>query len=139
MGPRQTEMLTNHCSWPILIGLILMVLSRPSGGLGGITGLALISLGASAGSLRSWRKEPGLWMLSAFFLGIFFPIVMLLACGLVEEIRQRSSPDHPGSSFYDSSVATFVFAVLVLFLMGVTRTNWGLRRKGKKDRFLDDF
>ncbi len=139
MGPRQTEMLTIHSFWPLLIGLILMVLSRFFGGLGGITGVALMALGASGGSLRHWRKEPGLWMLSAFFLGLYFPTAMLLTYGLLEEICGRSSSPHPGPIFYDFSVASFVLAVLVLFLVSVTRTNWALDRKGKNNTFLDDF
>ena len=78
MNPRRTDTLITHFVWAIPIGAILIGLSRTFDGLGFVTGAGLVGLGASAGTFRDWREEPGLWMLSVFFLAQFFPMTKFL-------------------------------------------------------------
>ena len=138
MNPRRTDTLITHLVWAIPIGVILMGLSRTFDGCGGFTGFSLVWLGASAGAFRDWREEPGLWMLSGFFLAQVFPVTMIFGYGLVEDVFRPAPASCPGYCRYDFSVATIPLAVHALLLANVTRGNWNLGRKPDKYTDIDD-
>ena len=125
MSPLFADFLIARYRWIMLLGLLLLGLSRVLDGFGLITGWMAIWLGASGGSFGQYRKDSGLWMLSGLFLMIVLPGFAVLACGPISDIARAHVPS---PSDVDLWGTLFFLAVHVLFLTTVTRKSWSLRK-----------
>jgi hypothetical protein len=89
------------------------------------TGLFAISLGASGGSLVSWRYDRGLWMLAGLFFLVWVGIYGLFIYGEVRDIV-RGAPKPDLSLMIDFSLGTMFLSANLRFLFRVAKFNWTL-------------
>jgi hypothetical protein len=115
----------------MLIGMVLLAVSRSFDGLGVITGFMAIWLGATAGSLRRWQEEPGLWMLSALILAMCCTFWALTTWGRIRDVIRQVQAPFSWSLEVDVALATLLLAVLVRFSATVACTNWKLTQSGR--------
>ena len=94
-----------------------------------IPGVMAVMLGAAGGACHTWRREKGIWMLSALLL------LPALAFYIFFEIAQWMTIDSALSTFQnalfavDSLIATWLLLKQVRFLASVTRYNRHLSRQ----------
>lgn len=116
----------------MLVGLVMMVVPLMLGfGFGVLSGFTLFSLGANCNFFRTWRSEPGVWMIAillAVTLGpcwAYFEFLHLLAVfapaanravGLVGWNQIRLS--------VDAAVALLIFAENMKLVVTVAIENW---------------
>ncbi len=122
------EILISCYRWPMLIGFILLVVSRFVD-FGQITGWMAIWLGACDGSFPRWRDEPGLWMASGLFLALSSVGLAVFVLVQFQEAFQPGQVHSLSLSGFDIATATLLLAVQALFLATVTIANWSLRKK----------
>ena len=88
-------------------------------------------LGAAAGSLRKWREEPGLWMLSALILAMCCTFWALMTWGRIMDIIRQVQAPFSWASGIDIAMATLLLAILIRFSAKVAYTNWKLPQSGR--------
>jgi hypothetical protein len=86
-----------------------------------ITGVMLVGLGAMGGSFTEYRREHGIWMLGALFLGIF---AIFYAAYVYFSVVDGFAGRGPfGIVAVDAFLATSTLGFMVRFLWSVTLLN----------------
>lgn len=93
----------------------------------GMTGVYLIGLAALVGSLREWKTEPGLWMLSALFGVLFGSLFLAFVYFSIVDFLAGRGPVC-GIMAVDIAVTSMVLATMLRFTWAVTWWNRGLAR-----------
>src|SRR5436309_3242492 len=99
----------------MLVGMVLLALSRSFDGLGVITGSIAIWLGATAGSFGQWRQEPGLWMLSVLNFGMSALVWMCFVNSRIMDIVLRGRPPLPSLSDLGFLAASLLVGFMIQF------------------------
>ena len=121
----------------LILGLALIVLPRlfvQGHSVGMFTGGCLVTHGVFSFSLRSWKTNRGLWMLSALLLCFYGPLYIYIQgreifslLNNVVLIGNRPLAATVAEAV-DSALAIFVFGLLVRFVLAVTVYNWSFSR-----------
>lgn len=112
--------------WLMIAGLVFMVLRLA------MSGMFLLGLGATAGSLRGWKTEPGLWMLGALFGASFGMFQVAFVYFSVVDFFAGRGPA-VGILAVDISLSSAVLTVLVRFCWSVTHRNRDLVRRSESN------
>jgi hypothetical protein len=96
-------------------------------GVGAITAVFTMGLGASAGSLQKWKSERGLWMLACVFL---VPLVVFYVCWMTNNVLDQLRGAQPAglAIVLDAAAATLVMQAQIRFLINVGRQNYQYSR-----------
>src|SRR5579864_6308643 len=104
MKSHYMHVLITHYRWPLVLGLILCAASPSFHSFGVFSAWMAMGLGATGGTFREWRSEPGLWMLSVFFLSIFAPLWAILISGIVLDVMRQGFAPPPLLHLLDFSI-----------------------------------
>ena len=92
VSEERLDSLINRARWYFLLAVALILLEFAYG-IGSASAVMAIGLAATGGSLRSWRTERGLWMLSALFLVLNGVIYCVIEYGQLRDLFDgRHSP-----------------------------------------------
>lgn len=86
-----------------------------------ITGVMLVGLGAMGGSFTEYRREHGLWMLGALFLGIL--AMFYATCIYFSVVDGFAGRGRFGIAEVDALLATSTLGFMVRFLLSVMLLN----------------
>jgi hypothetical protein len=107
-----------------VIGVILYFSSHWLGGFGFAAGMFAIMVGVWLSSLRSWRFEPGLWMLSTLIVVMCGALALMLTYGTISDLATRART----GELLDEVTATILLWSLVCVSALITRWNWNISR-----------
>ena len=97
-------------------------------GSGILSCFAALYLGATSGSVRSYRTEPGIWMLAMLFVCITAPIwTIFMLADIVPALRGTRAMPWP--LVVDASVCTMLFGEANRVLFSVAWHNWRIVRR----------
>ena len=113
---------------PILLaGMALTAVSSLCDTPGLITAVFAVGLGATAGALRNWRSERGLWMLAFLLLVLNCVIYGLMLIGQFGDLIRGVAQPELGVSI-DVAFATLLLSASIRFVVRVGRSNFELSR-----------
>jgi len=122
MRQSHVDSVTANGRWFILCGLVAFGAGRLFGGSGVVlTAVVAVLTGAVFASLRAWRSEEGLWLLSALYLVLGGFLASVMSYGLISDLRE------PGLTFVDLVLFGLACCLLwfsVYIAVLVTRWNW---------------
>lgn len=102
-------------------GIALVALHDPLRDFLFLTGFFAVWLGACGGMCRSWRSEPGLWMLSALFLSFSGVLYGMFTYHHIADFLQGRH--NRLFLALDATLATSLLWMQTRFLLSVTRAN----------------
>ncbi len=114
--------------WFLPAGFALFWLASWFDGLGVVTGFAAVCLGSCCGCFQKWKTEPGLWILSGFFLVILGPISIMLMLARIDDFV-RQVPGLSPLNALDFSFASSLFWVTAIVLVRVSIVNWRVKAR----------
>ncbi len=97
-----------------------------------LAGMFAIMVGVWLSGPRSWRSEPGLWMLSALNVVMCGALALMLTYRTINDLAERT----PVGTLVDEGVATLLLWSLVCVSSLITRWSWSFSR-AKPTRQLD--
>ncbi len=123
MSEKRSTWLIGRGHWFLLSGFALFWLASWFEGLGLVTGVAAVCLGSCCGCFQKWRTDPGLWLLSGFFLVMLGPLCLLLFLMRIRDFV-RQVPELSPLNALEFSLASSLFWVTANVLVRVTIVNW---------------
>ena len=125
--PQDPDQLGRQGRWYLLVGLVLICLSRFTDGFGIISAIMAGGLGASGAVFRQWRSEPGLWMLAGLFLLLLGSAYGVMLYGELRDLWQRNA--RPGWEVWvDFSLGLVLLGSHVRILAQIVRLNIKIRK-----------
>ena len=122
----------------LILGIALVIVPRlivQNHSVGVFTGGCLVTLGIFSFSLRKWRTDRGLWMLSALLLSFYGPLYIYIQSYEVANLLNNAGQNQIQplaiqiAKALDSTLAIFFFGLLVRFVLAVTVYNWSFSRE----------
>ncbi len=114
-----------RCPWYMLVGLSLWATACwTDTSFGVMSGMLLTVLGALCACCEKWQTEPGVWMLSGFWLlfyGTFYAIMFY------HSVVEGTESAHLVETV-EISMSTAILYVTVRFSASVMRLNWRYTR-----------
>jgi hypothetical protein len=107
----------------LLGGMASIGIIRQFDGVGVITAVLVMGLGAAGAGLETWRTERGLWMLAGLLLLMYGAIYVGFCIGQLQDVLRGAQPPET-LTLIDFSIGTAVLAIVLRFLTRVVIENY---------------